>query len=231
MLTHIENRTQALRRPAMPPCGASPISNQALPGAIELVGFLNSYPPDNEIFGEKEPATYLYKVVSGCVRTHRMLESGRRQIAAIYVPGEVFGFETRDEHTLSAESISECTLLLMKRSALAKTAEQENVVARQLCTLTVAELRRMQDHILLLGKLAHERVAGFLVDMAQRLSVDDTVELTMSRQDIADYLGLTVETVSRSFTHLENAATIKMPTSRRIVLRNYAALVRLSAGS
>jgi CRP-like cAMP-binding protein len=207
------------------------IGNITLPGTIELMGFVSSYPRDNEIFGEKEPAKYLYKVVSGSVRTYRIMESGRRQIASIYVTGEVFGFETRNQHTLSAEAISGCTLLLMKRSALGEIAERDNAVARQLWDLTVAELRRMQDHVLLLGKLAHERVAGFLVEMAQRLWVDDTVELTMSRQDIADYLGLTVETVSRSFTHLENTGAIRMLTSRRIVLCNRAALVRSSAGS
>ncbi len=87
----------------------------------------------------------------------------------------------------------------------------------------------MQDHILLLIKTAQERVAGFLLEMADRACSGNSLELPMSRQDIADYLGLTIETVSRTLTTLENAATIELPSSRRIVLRNRSALSRLNA--
>ena len=86
----------------------------------------------------------------------------------------------------------------------------------------------MQDHILLLIKTAQERVASFLLEMAERCRRGNAIELPMSRQDIADYLGLTIETVSRTLTQLENAAAIELPTSRRIVLRNRAALGRLN---
>ena len=83
--------------------------------------------------------------------------------------------------------------------------------------------------MMLLIKTARERVAGFLLEMAKRSTVATEIELPMSRQDIADYLGLTIETVSRTLTQLENAATIAVPTSRRIVLRNRAALSRLNS--
>ena len=86
----------------------------------------------------------------------------------------------------------------------------------------------MQDHILLLIKTAQERVAGFLLEMAERIKSATEIELPMSRQDIADYLGLTIETVSRTLTILENSAAIALPSSRRIVLRNPAALRRLN---
>ncbi len=87
----------------------------------------------------------------------------------------------------------------------------------------------MQDHILLLIKTAQERVATFVLEMADRIETSGEVELPMSRQDIADYLGLTIETVSRTLTQLENSAAIAVPSSRRIVLRNRAALTRLNA--
>ena len=83
--------------------------------------------------------------------------------------------------------------------------------------------------MLLLIKTAQERVAGFLLEMAERAAAGNEVDLPMSRQDIADYLGLTIETVSRTLTLLENAAAIELPTSRRIVLRDRAALRRLNA--
>ena len=101
-------------------------------------------------------------------------------------------------------------------------------MARQLFTLTGRELRRVQDRILLLIKSAQERVASFLLEMAERVSGGNAIELPMSRQDIADYLGLTIETVSRTLTSLECAAAIEVPTSRRIVLRNRAALSRMN---
>ena len=102
-------------------------------------------------------------------------------------------------------------------------------MARELWTLTGQELARVQDHIMLLVKTAQERVVGFLFEMSARRPAGDMVELPMSRQDIADYLGLTIETVSRTMTQLENDAAIRLPTSRRIVLRNRAALGRLNA--
>ena len=108
-------------------------------------------------------------------------------------------------------------------------AARDNDVARQMWELTARELRRVQEHSLVLIKSAEERVAGFLLEMADRVPSGGAVELPMSRQDIADYLGLTIETVSRTLKHLENAATIEVPKRRRIVLRNRSALRRLNA--
>ena len=87
----------------------------------------------------------------------------------------------------------------------------------------------MQDHILLLIKTAEERVVSFLLEMAARRPAADEIELPMSRQDIADYLGLTIETVSRTLRVLENSAAIALPNSRRVVLCNHSALCRLNA--
>ena len=222
-------RTGALRHQTTPPRAVPPTYARPFLGASELMGFIISYPPDAEIYGEEEQAEYFYTVVNGSVRTYKTLKNGRRQIAAFYVPGDVFGLETRGEHTLSADAVVESSLLLINRSALVALAEQDKDAAGRLWTLTAAELRRVQDHIRLFALPARERVAGFLVEMAQRLSANDEVELPMARQDIADYLGLTVETVSRSFTQLERLDAITVQTSRRILLRNYFALVRLSA--
>jgi CRP/FNR family transcriptional regulator, nitrogen fixation regulation protein len=163
------------------------------------------------------------------VRTYKVLNDGRRQIGAFYLPGDVFGLEVGDEHTFSAEAIVDSKVLVFKRSALVNLAGRDNDVARELWTMTASELQRVQEHIMLLIKTAQERVAGFLLEMATRAPAGNEIELPMSRQDIADYLGLTIETVSRTLTQLENAAAITVPTSRRIVLRNRAALSRLNA--
>jgi CRP-like cAMP-binding protein len=184
---------------------------------------------NTEIYGENEPADYFYKVLSGTVRTYKVLSDGRRQIGAFYLPGDIFGFETGDEHAFSAEAISNAKVLVIKRSSITALAARDNTVAHQLLGLTSRELGRAQNHIMLLIKTAQERVAGFLLEMADRAHTSGEFELPMSRQDIADYLGLTIETISRTLTHLENTAAIALPTSRRVVLRNPGALRQLNS--
>jgi CRP-like cAMP-binding protein len=188
-----------------------------------------SYARNSEIYGDSEPAQYLYKVIGGAVRTYKVLSDGRRQIGAFYLPGDMFGIEMGDAHTFSAEAITDCRILVIKRTAVVRLAARDNHIAHQLWALTGRELQRMQDHILLLVKTARERVVAFLLEMASRMPVGNAVELPMSRQDIADYLGLTIETVSRTLSGLEHAAAIELPTSRRIVLRNRGALGRLNS--
>jgi len=208
---------------------APPVNSLNLKGSIELMGASMPFARNAEIYGENEPAEYLYRVVSGSVRTYKVLNDGRRQIGAFYMSGDVFGLEVGDEHTFSAEAIVDSKVLVFKRSALVNLAARDNGVARELWTMTAGELQRVQEHILLLIKTAQERVAGFLLEMAKRGTSGIEIDLPMSRQDIADYLGLTIETVSRTLTQLENSAAIAVPTSRRIVLRNRAALNRLNA--
>jgi CRP/FNR family nitrogen fixation transcriptional regulator len=198
-------------------------------GSIELMGAVVPFARNSEIFGENEPADYLYKLVSGSVRSYKVLVDGRRQIGAFYVPGDIFGLETADAHTFSAEAITDCKILVIKRSAVMALAARDPDVARQMWAATARELKRMQEHSLLLIKTAQERVASFLLEMGERVTVEGLVELPMSRQDIADYLGLTIETVSRTLTQLEKTAAIGVPSSRRILLRNRSALRRLNA--
>jgi CRP/FNR family nitrogen fixation transcriptional regulator len=213
----------------------SPIyARQAVPaaateGTLGLLGAPMRFARNNEIYGEDEPAEYLYQVISGSVRTYRMLDDGRRQISAFYLPGDIFGVEAGDVHLSSAEAICDAQVLVAKRSAVMARAEHEKNLGRQLWMLTARELQRVQEHSLALIKSAEERVAGFLLEMAGRNSAGAAVELPMSRQDIADYLGLTIETVSRTFTQFVHSGKISLETSRRIQLRNRLALNRLNA--
>lgn len=198
-------------------------------GTLGLMGAPMRFARNNEIYGEHEPAEFLYQVISGAVRTYRMLDDGRRQICGFYLVGDIFGVEAGDIHLSSAEAICDAQILVAKRSAVMARAEHERTLARQLWMLTVRELQRVQEHSLALIKSAEERVAGFLLEMAGRNPAGVAVELPMSRQDIADYLGLTIETVSRTITQLVQSGTIALETSRRIQLRNRSALNRLNA--
>ncbi len=222
MITRNSSR-QSAQRVAPAPAAVS------LGNSIEMMGAPMPCARNAEIYGENEPADYLSKVVGGAVRTYKVLNDGRRQIGSFYLPGDIFGLEVGEEHTFSAEAVADSKVLVMRRSALVSLAGRDTAVARQLWTMAAAELQRAQDHIMLLIKTAQERVAGFLMEMSTRNCGASEVDLPMSRQDIADYLGLTIETVSRTLTQLENSGAIAVPTSRRIVLRSRGALSRLNA--
>jgi CRP/FNR family nitrogen fixation transcriptional regulator len=198
-------------------------------GPLGLIGAPMRFARNVEVYGQDEPAEYLYQVISGAVRTYRMLDDGRRQISAFYMPGDIFGVEAGDVHLSSAEAISDAQVVVVKRSAVLARAEHERDLAKQLWKLTARELQRMQEHSLLLIKRAEERVAGFLLEMAARSTAGTAVDLPMSRQDIADYLGLTIETVSRTFTQLAQSGTIALESTRRVLFRNRSALNRLNA--
>ncbi|MGY3605725.1 MULTISPECIES: helix-turn-helix domain-containing protein [unclassified Bradyrhizobium] len=205
------------------------LGSPAMQGPLALMGTRFQYARNAEIYGEGDEAEYLYQVVSGTVRTYKVLEDGRRQIGGFYLPGDIFGFEAGETHSSSAEAVNGAQVLIVKRSAVMLRAEREKDLSQQLWDATTRELQRFRNHMLLLIKTAEERVAGFLLDIARRTASTNSVELAMSRQDIADYLGLTIETVSRTFTQLEQSGAITLATSRRIELRNRAALNRLNA--
>lgn len=200
-----------------------------LTSAPELAGATMPFERNAEIYGEGEPSEYVYKVVSGAVRTYRVLSDGRRQVSAFYLPGDVFGLELGAEHAGSAEAVVTSKVLFVRRTALLQASQSNGALARDLLAITARELRRTQNHTMLLIKSAQERVAAFLLEMAQRLTGASTFELPMSRQDIADYLGLTIETVSRTLTQFEDKATIKLVASRRVVLSNPSALKALNS--
>jgi CRP/FNR family transcriptional regulator, nitrogen fixation regulation protein len=207
--------------------------NQRINGKVgdtlDMMGAAMTFPRNGEIYGEGEAAEYIYKVVSGAARTYKLLNDGRRQISAFHLPGDVFGLEAASNHYFSAEAITSATILVIKRSALVAMAARQNDVANELWTLTASALGKVQNLMVTLGrKNAQERMAAFLLEMSGRACDKQTIELPMSRQDIADYLGLTIETVSRTFTQLENEEAIELPTSRRVVLRNRGALNKLN---
>jgi CRP/FNR family transcriptional regulator, nitrogen fixation regulation protein len=197
-----------------------------LGGNIDFLGTLMSFPGNAEIYGDGEPIDYFYKVLSGTVRTCKVRIDGRRQIGGFYLPGDVFGVEVGANHSFSAEAVTDCQVLLINRRRVMARAARETAVARELWRLVGHELGRVQDHILLLIKSAEERVASFLLEMAGPAS--EIINLPMTRQDIGEYLGLTIETVSRTLAHLEATAAIEVH-SRQIMLRDCSALRRLSA--
>lgn len=227
MLTQRASQTVPTTHPAVVMAGHPSDDAASLLSYIDQFGTSMMFGANTEIYGEGEPADYLYKVVRGAVRTCRILADGRRQIGSFYLPGEVFGLESGEDHAFSAEAVANSKILVVKRGALLALAGRDRTITNELWTTTCRELRIAQNHILLLIKTAKERVVAFLLEMAERAPSAGQIELPMSRQDIADYLGLTIETVSRTLTELARSAAIELPATRCVVLRNRAALARL----
>ncbi|MGQ3675362.1 helix-turn-helix domain-containing protein [Xanthobacter sp. TB0139] len=207
---------------------------------LATLGVVTTFSRNAEIYGEDAPADHIYIMLSGTARVCKLLGDGRRQIENFCLSGDVFGWEMLPRHRFSAEAVSECKVVRIKRSILFARAADDAELAHALWSVTATELGRTQNHLLVLGrKTAQERVATFLLDLAERLSAQAgraggrcgavEVQLPMSRQDIADYLGLTIETVSRTLTHLEDVEAIALPSSRRVLLRNRAALQGLNS--
>ncbi len=198
--------------------------------ATEPAGVPVSFARNTEIFAEGEPSGAVYKVVSGAVRVYKILSDGRRQISAFHLPGDMFGLEPDDQHHFSAEAIVPTKVVAYKASSLFTGGPRNDGLRRELWDVAMKSLARSQEHLLLLGrKSALERVAAFLLEMAGRGDGDDALDLPMPRHDIADYLGLTLETVSRMLAELKAMAAIRLPSARRVELTDIGALRNMSA--
>ncbi|RWP78376.1 helix-turn-helix domain-containing protein [Mesorhizobium sp.] len=175
-----------------------------------------------EIYAQGEKAGAFYQVEFGAVRIYRLLADGRRQISAFHLAGETFGFEAGTTHHFFAEAVNATGIRVFRLAAGAD-------MSGQLLPLALKSLTRAQEHLLVLGRQnATERVAAFLVDMAERQGDLRQVELPMSRMDIGDYLGLTIETVSRVFTKLKERGVIRLINLRCVEIVKQDALHLMS---
>lgn len=175
-----------------------------------------------EIYAQGGKAKAIYQIEFGAVRIYRLLADGRRQISAFHLAGEVFGFEADGTHHFFAEAVVATGLRILRLPADAD-------VSRELLPLALRGLVRAQEHLLVLGRQnAAERVAAFLVDMAERQGGLNEFDLPMSRQDIGDYLGLTIETVSRVFSRLKQKGIIRLPSLRCVEIVKWGALREMS---
>lgn len=184
------------------------------------------YHRDQVIVCEGDPADYIFLVMRGIVRSCRTFQNGSRNIAAFYLPGELFGWADL-KHLLAAEAATNAMVLYLKRSALLSVAARDSRIASFLLAATTNELRRTQEHALLMSRSARCRVATFLVDLSRRLGTTKYLDLPMSHQDIADHLGLTIETVSRTITEFERSGLIARISPRMLVLLNRPSLLRI----
>src|SRR6478736_115023 len=224
----IERRSVTARQPAIQPF-MPPATRDAL-DLLEQFGATVSIQREHEIHGQGEQAKYCYRVLSGCVRMVKLMEDGRRQIGEFLMTGDLLGFDALGTYDFSAEAVSEVVLRRYPRRMVDALAESNVALARRLRDMTSGSLRLAHSRLVLLGrKTASERIASFLLEMAKRLPEvhRDVLDLPMGRTDIADHLGLTIETVCRVMAHLRRDGTVAVERGR-VTIRNGVALQQMA---
>lgn len=200
----------------------APVATGDWAGSVRL-----TFRRGEEIYAQDEDADLIYRVVRGSIRTTHLQSDGRRQIGDFYYVGDIIGVEVGDVHRFSAEALTDCDVLALRRAG--STAYEPDRVQQMIWAATATELRRTQSHMLLLGRAtACEKVARFLMDIADRFR-GEFVILPMSRQDMADYLGLTIETISRMLGRLQADGVIEFSGSRKYRVRRPGCLSEMAA--
>jgi len=201
-------------------------------GQLKIFSEISSertYGNKENIFLQQETATNLYNITEGNVKIYHLLSDGRIQIIGFLYPGDFFGAYKKGKYNYSAEAIGDVRLCVFKQEVLDKYLGKNMNLAKELLHMTSHELTLAQDRIGVLGKMnANERMARFILNISnQRARIgwqDNPISLPMTRQDIADYLGLTLETVSREITKLKISNIIKVMNSKQFFINNKSAL-------
>jgi len=191
--------------------------------ALQQVGMKVRFARNETIFNDGDEATYCYKVISGAVRLCKHMVDGRRQIADFLLAGEFFGFLQFGAYKFTAEAVGDVVLMCYPQRQLERLSGSMPTMRGRLLQLLSRRLLDMQDHLVMLGRqTAKERVSSFLLLIAERSDAEEGLafDLPMGRQDIADYLGLTIETVCRVLTDLKRAKVIGIPTANEIVIND-----------
>ncbi len=225
------------------PCGACPVRSLTVCAALEeeelsrLADIVQTHRIDanQTIFGEGDPAANMFNVTAGNVKLYKLLPDGRRQITGFLFSGDFMGLAVNERYAYSAETVMATSVCRFPRRKMDQLMDEFPKLQRRLFRLASNELAAAQDQMLLLGrKTAREKIASFLLSLAQRAvrrgQKDNPVHVPMSRADIADYLGLTTETVSRTFTQLKAGGLIRLLEGGKVQLVNKAALCDMAEG-
>lgn len=191
--------------------------------------------PGAYLYFEGDEVEWLYQVTSGVLRLTRLLADGRRQVIAFGYPGDIVGFPADDLHHTDCEALTDVRLQPFRRSHL-ESGEGDPALHCALLQAALREICAMQDHFMMLGrKSATEKLASFLCVLSERVGEEfgphRQINLPMSRSDIADFLGLTTETVSRTFTQLRKSGIIAIDNIHTIIIQRPTALLSLAEGS
>src|SRR5579871_1597355 len=187
--------------------------------ALDTLGSVCHFRRGETIFGEGDTLSSTYKIVSGAARLSRITEDGRRQIVEFRTAGDSDRLEWDGEYALSAEAVRDVVAVRYMRTRVDRLAAERSDVREGLVALIRNELRTAHEHLITLGcQGAKERVASFLLQLARKAGANDgqTIEFDLGRQDMADYLGLTLETISRTLSEFKRIGAIALPKRRQI---------------
>ena len=180
---------------------------------------------DKEIYAQGSPSKYWYQVMSGTVRLVTLLADGRRHIGGFYLAGDCFGFDLGGTRTFAAEAVEDSLVYRYPRQSIGRLIAELPLVAQQLWNFTLQDLTHAQTQTVVLGRMtAPMRVANFLLNCSTRHVSSTELSLPMSRADIADYLGLTVETVCRVLSRFAELTLIAIRNVNQIELIDTHAL-------
>lgn len=196
--------------------------------AAQQFGSVRCFEADQEIFRQGQPANVFFKVLDGTVRGCRHFSNGKRQIDRFYRSGDIFGFELDGAHVFTAEAVGPSALMMISAKEARVMAASDPHLAWQLMSNAMTGMRRAVDHAALLSRRnAVQKVAAFLIEWAGDGDAGNAILLPMTQSDVADYLNLTVETISRSITKLDQLALIRLQSPKRINIVNRDALTAL----
>ncbi|HEY2033566.1 MAG TPA: cyclic nucleotide-binding domain-containing protein [Rhizomicrobium sp.] len=204
---------------------------QACLARLHSCSLRQKFAKNTTIFAEGDSADRIYKVADGVVRICKHTADGRRHIVDFALPGELFGIVEDDRHELTAEAVNDVVLVSYPRNRIDQLGAADPNIGRHLLTHLYRNLLTMQRHLLVLGcQDAKERLASFLLRLAERTGATrcGTLDLAMGRQDIADHLGLTIETICRTIRDLKNAGIVTTPAIHQLILADVRALRALA---
>ena len=177
------------------------------------------------VFWEGDEAGQIFDVLEGVVRVYRIMSDGRRAIMGFVHPGDVLGVSFQDRYLFTAEAVTKVKVRRFARGRFFAMINESPALRPQLFAILCDEMSAAQDQMLLLGrKTAEERVVSFLLAIHRKSVPGDEIDLPMSRQDMADYLGLTIETVSRMMTSLTRRGLIAAGARHTVTLRKLSGL-------
>jgi len=201
--------------------------------ALHRIGSRMHFARGETIFSEGDSAEYAYKIASGTVRLCKHMPDGRRQIAQFIFPGEFFSFMDLKEHSFTAEAVNDVVLLCYPQKQIERLGDERLTLRKRFAAVLTRRVRDIQNHLVMLGRqTAKERLAAFLVHVIEHMGIgkNGLMELPMSRQDMADYLGLTIETVCRVLSAMKRGGLIDIPNLHQLVIKNPSALSELAEG-
>jgi CRP/FNR family transcriptional regulator len=202
-------------------------------GKLSKIARCESYSHGEALFHEGDPSSTVYNVTDGAIRLSSTLKNGRRQVVGFMFAGDFIGFSDRKAFPWTGEAVRGAKVCKFARADLTRAVSEFPKIEHRLLEMAGADIASAQEHIIMLGQgSAAEKVSLFLLMLsrksAQRGGIENPVHLPMTREDIADYLGLAFETVSRCFTRLENEGLITIESTRVVRIKDFEALADYS---